>query len=222
MKVTDPKTPDPVSRRWNNFKHGVMFRRSIESREISLVVRDIVRAVENLDAVDEHAMDSGRMTDRAAAAAGQVGDALGGGDADRLRIEQQQIGVGTDGDAAAVDQAIEAGGMAGQPPDRLGQLEIAPLAHPMGQKMQAKPGVAHIDQMGPGVGQGNHAGFVLEQRQDPRVADIEELAEKGRLQPLLQAEIEEDIDRVAVRGGGDPGDRAVDQAGVPGFVLCPD
>src|SRR5215212_9164187 len=66
------------------------------------VVLHVILAVERHDAVAEHAMDADRPADGATAAARQVGDPLGRRDADGRGIEQQQVGVGADRDAAAV------------------------------------------------------------------------------------------------------------------------
>ena len=66
---------------------------AVEHLARALGVLDVVLAVEGHDAVAEHALHAGRPADGAAAAARQVGDALGRRDADGGGIEQQQVGL---------------------------------------------------------------------------------------------------------------------------------
>ena len=83
---------------------------------------------------------------------------FGRADSDRRRIEQQQVGLRAEGETAAeILDAVEIGGMAGQPADAFGQVEIAALAHPVRQEMQAEARVAHIDEVRAGVGERHHA-----------------------------------------------------------------
>ena len=89
-------------------------------------------------------------------------------DADRRRIEQQQIGKGADRDPAAVGDAVEPGLMAGQAAHALGEVEDAALAHPMAEEIEPEPGVAQIDEMRAGIGQRDDPGLVLDQRLDAR------------------------------------------------------
>ena len=124
-------------------------------------------------------------------------------DAHRRRIEQQQVGLGAERDAAAIPDAVEIGGMAGQAADAFDDVEVAALAHPMAEEMQAKARIAHIDEMCAGIGQRHHAGLVLQQARHAVVADIEEAAEEGGLEVLVEAEIEHDVERIAALGRGD-------------------
>ena len=123
-----------------------------------------------------------------------------GRDADRRGIEQQQVGLRADRDAAAVLDAVEIGRMAGQAADALDDVEVAALAHPARQEMQAEARVAHIDEMRAGVGQRHHARLVLQQPRHAVVADIEEAAEEGGLEILVEAEVEHDVERIAMLG----------------------
>ncbi len=65
--------------------------------------------------------------------------------------------------------------------------EVAALAHPARQEVQAKARVAHIDEVRAGVGQRHHARLVLQQARHAVVADIEEAAEEGRLRGSRRA-----------------------------------
>ncbi len=91
---------------------------AVEHVARALGVLDVVLAVERLDAVAEHAMHAGRPADGAAAAARQIGDALGRADAHRRRIEQQHVGLRADGRGGPrLLDAVEIGGMAGEAAD---------------------------------------------------------------------------------------------------------
>ena len=74
--------------------------------------------------------------------------------------------------------------MAGQPPHAFGDVEVAALAHPAGEEMQAEARIAHIDKVGAGVGERHHARLVLQEPRHAVVADIEEAAEEGGLEIL--------------------------------------
>ena len=76
--------------------------------------------------------------------------------------------------------------MRGQPADALGHVEVAALAHPARQEMQAEARVAHIDEVRAGVGQRHHARLVLQQLRHAVVADIEEAAEERGLEILVE------------------------------------
>ena len=66
----------------------------------------------------------------------------------------------------------------------------------------------------PASAQRHHAGFVLQQPRHALVADIEEAAEEGGLQILVEAEVEDDVQRIAMLGLGDLGGVAVDVLGI--------
>src|SRR5689334_10228527 len=143
------------------------------------LMADIVLAVEDADAVDEDAVDAFRVADGAPPAAGQVGDAARRRDADRRRIEEQEIGEGAGLDPPAPWNAVEVGLMAGQPADALDQVELAALANPAGEEVETEPGVAHIDEVGAGIGQRDDARLVVEEGAEAFLDDVEELAEEG-------------------------------------------
>ena len=105
---------------------------------------------------------------------------------------------GADRDAAAVGDAVEPGLMAGQAAHALDDVEGAALAHPMAEEIEPEPGIAQIDQMRAGVGQRDDPGLVLDQRLDPVVDGVEEAADKAGVEVLLEPEIEERVERVAV------------------------
>ena len=84
--------------------------------------------------------------------------------------------------------------------------------------MQAEAGIAHIDEMGAGVGQRHDACLVLQELGDTLVADIEEAAEEGGLQPLVEAEVEHDVERIAALFLGDVVQVAVHVLGVGGLL----
>ena len=60
----------------------------------------------------------------------------------------------------------------------------------------------------------HHARLVLQQPRHALVADIEEAAEEGRLQVLVEGEVEHDVERIAMLGLGDLRGVAVDVLGV--------
>ena len=88
----------------------------------------------------------------------------------------------------------------------------------MAEEIEPEPGIAQIDQMRPGVGQRDDAGLVLDQRLDAVVDRVEEAADKPGVEVLLEAEIEQRVERVAVAAAHDLGDRAVGEAGVLGLT----
>ena len=140
-------------------------------------------------------MHADRAAQRPRAPAGQVANPARRRDADCRWIEQQQIGAGTDRNAAAIGNAVKPGLMAGQPAHALDKIERAALAHPVTEEIEAEPGVAQIDEMCTGVGQRDDPGLVLDQRFDPVVDGVEEPPDKPGLEILGKAEIEKDIER---------------------------
>ena len=79
----------------------------------------------------------------------------------------------------------------------------------MPEQVKPEPGVAQIHQMRAGIGQRHDPGRVLQQFGHALVDGIEEAAEEGGLQILLEAEIEHHVERVAALLAGDVGDVAV-------------
>ena len=63
-----------------------------------------------------------------------------------------------------------------------------------------------------------HARLVLQEPRHAIVADIEEAAEEGGLEILIEAEIEHHVERIAMLGLGDLGGVAVDVLRVGGLV----
>ena len=76
--------------------------------------------------------------------------------------------------------------MRGQPADALDDVEVAALAHPARQEVQAEARVAHVDEMRAGIGERDHARLVLQQPRHAVVADIEEAAEERGLEILVE------------------------------------
>src|SRR5260370_122440 len=111
----------------------------------------VVASVEDPGSVDEDAMHPDRVADRPWTAARQIIDPARRRDADRGRIEQQEVGAGADGDAAPVGNAIEPGLMAGQAAHPLYQIEGAAIAHPMSEEIEPEPGIAEIEEMRAGI-----------------------------------------------------------------------
>ena len=64
--------------------------------------------------------------------------------------------------------------------------------------MQPETRVAHIDEMRAGIGQRDHAASCFNSWLHALVADIEEAAEEAGLEILVEAEIEHDVERVAM------------------------
>src|SRR5712691_9322268 len=112
----------------------------------------IIGAVEHPDAVDEDAVDAERVAQCARAATGEVIDPARGRDADGRGVEQQEVGMGADGDAAAVGDAVKPGLMAGKTAHPFGEVKGAALAHPMAEEIEPEPRIAQIDEMGARIG----------------------------------------------------------------------
>src|ERR1700740_3680669 len=166
-------------------------QQAIEHLARPLVEPRVILAVEHPDAVDEHAVHADRVAQRARAAAGQVVDPARRRNADRGGVEQQQISMSAEGDAAAVRDAVEPGLMACQPAHALRKVEGAALAHPMAEEIEAEPGVAQIHEMRAGVRQRDDPGLVFDQRLDPVIDSIEKAADQPRIEVLLEPEIEQ-------------------------------
>src|ERR1700761_1172919 len=180
----------------------------------AFVAPRIVLAVEHQRAIDEDAVHANRVAQRPRTATGQVVNPTRRRDADRCRIEQQQIGAGAGRDAAAIRNTVEPGLMTGQPAHAFDKIERAALAHPVAEEIEAKPGVAQIDEMRPSVGQRNDSGVVLDQRLDSVVDGVEEPPDKPGLKILGEAEIKKDIERVASDLARDLAYGAVGEPGV--------
>src|SRR6516164_912293 len=191
-------------------------QKTIEHLARTIAEPRVVRAVEHPDAVDEHAVHADRVAQRARAAAGQVVDPARWRNADRGGVEQQQISMCAEGDAAAVRDAIEPGLMTCQPAHALRKVESAALAHPMAEEIEAEPGIAQIHQMRAGVRQRDHSRLVFDQRLHPVVDSIEKPADQPGIEVLLEPKIEQHVERIPPGLACDVGYRAIAKPGILG------
>src|SRR6185503_12036065 len=144
----------------------------------SLAGPQIAPAVVYLRAVDPHPVHAHRVADHARAAAGKVLLLFQRRHDDARGIEENQVGVATDLQPAAVRYPILSRGIAGQLAHALFQRERPGLAYPVLQEMQAEARVAEIDEMRAGVRERDHALLVLEQRRDAGVVVLEQLGDE--------------------------------------------
>jgi len=84
-------------------------------------------------------MHPDRIAQRARALAGEVVDPARRRDAYRGGVEQQQIGMCADRDAAAIRDAVKAGLMACQAARAFREVEGAALAYPMAEEVKTEP-----------------------------------------------------------------------------------
>ena len=88
--------------------------------------------------------------------------------------------------------------MRGEAADALDHVEVAALAHPARQEVQAEARVAHIDKVRARVGERHHARLVLQQLGHAVVTDVQEAAEERRLEILIEADVEHHVERIAM------------------------
>jgi hypothetical protein len=100
-------------------------------------------------------VDADRIAQRPRTTARKIPDSARLGYADRRRIEEHEIGERAEGDAAPVENAVAIGRMAGKAPHAIGEAEIAAFAHPVREEMKAETGIAEIDEMRAGIGEGD-------------------------------------------------------------------
>ena len=148
-------------------------------------------------------MHAARMPDHARAPARQIVDPFESGDADRPRVEQQQIGPVAGRDAPAAGNPVLGRRIRGQPAHAFFEREGLSLAHPVAEKVQPEARVAEENQVRAGVRQRDHAGLVPEQRRDARVVVLVELGDEARLEPLGERAVEKEIERVGTRARRD-------------------
>ena len=137
-----------------------------------------------------------------------------GAAADGLRIEEQQIGPRAGHEPAAVLDAIGPRDVVRHALDRLGQGEVAALADPVTEEMQPEGGVAEEGQVGAGVGERHRRVRMTEELLDLALVGVEELAVEHRVELAVEAEVEEDVQRIAPGLAGEVGHAATDEARV--------
>src|SRR5205814_959042 len=108
--------------------------------------------VDDADAVDVDGFDAGGFGVEAAGAGGEVGSRALLVVADFVGVEEDEVGGPAFGYAAAVAEAVEAGGDVGELVDRLFEGDYLLLADAVGEEGGRADGAAHHVEVGAGVG----------------------------------------------------------------------
>ena len=117
-------------------------------------------AGDDLAPVDEHVLDALRLRVEPLAPSGEVVAHLRRAAADASRVEHDEIGDPSFGDAPAVAEPVEARGHVGELVDGLFEREQRPVAHRLAEQHRGVVGVAHQVGVRAGVGAAEHRAVV--------------------------------------------------------------
>src|SRR5580658_1844819 len=127
---------------------------------------------------------------------GQIGNHLGHGGADRLRIEDHDIGRHALAQQPAIMEAPMGGGVVGDEPHRFFEGERPALAHPMAQEMRLQRIVHDLRDMGAGVGEGHDRARMLHHFERLVLIFIGDRLNEKELQVARRGELDHEIDRI--------------------------
>ena len=147
-------------------------------------------------AVHPHAVHAHGRRVEPARPGGQVVHAALGAAAHRLRVEEHEVGPGARAEPAAAGNAVGVGHRARHRAHRLLEGEVAALARPVPEEVQAEARVAEEGEVRARVGQGHRGVGVVQQPLHLGLVDVEEAAVEHGVELAVEAEVEEGVPRV--------------------------